>query len=54
MIGADELAFEALAGLAIDHVAIDLSVTVDHAVLSREKLVLGMNVEGVWLMLRSA
>ena len=31
MIGADELAFEALAGLAIYHVTIDLTVAIDHA-----------------------
>ena len=51
MVGADELAFETLAGGAVDDVAIDLAYELDHTVLSREELVVRMNVEGVWLLL---
>ena len=51
MVGADELAFETLAGYTVDDVAIDLAVTIDHTVLAREMFVLAMNVEGVWLLL---
>ena len=40
MVGADELAFETMAGCAVDDVAIDLAVAIDHTVLSREKFVL--------------
>ena len=47
MVGADELAVEALAGDAVDGVAIDLAVAIDHAVLAGEVFVLGMDVEGV-------
>ena len=34
MIGAYELAFQMLTGLAIDDVAIDLAIAIDHAVLT--------------------
>lgn len=53
MVGTDELAFKTLSGYAVNDVAIDLSVTIDHSIFSREELVFGMNVEGVWLLLRS-
>ena len=52
MVGADELAVETLAGGAVDDVAIDLAVAIDHTVLAREVFVLGMDVEGVGLLLR--
>ena len=54
MIGADELAFKTLAALAVDDVAIDFTVAIDHTVLPRKVFVLGMYMEGVRLMLYSA
>ena len=52
MVGADELAFQTLAGYAVDDVAIDLAITIDHPFLSREEFVFSMNVEGVRLLFR--
>ena len=52
MVGADELAFETMAGCAVDDVAIDFAVAIDYTVLTREILVLGMDMEGVGLLLR--
>ena len=52
MVGADELAVEMLAGCAVDDVAIDLAVAIDHLTLSREILVLCMDMEGMGLLLR--
>ena len=40
MVGADELAVKTLAGCAVDDVAIDLAVAIDHTVLSRENFIL--------------
>ena len=51
MVGADELAVKTLAGCAVDDVAIDLAVAIDHTVLSREKFVLCIDVEGMGLLL---
>ena len=54
MIGTDELAVEDLAALAVDDVTIDFTVAIDDAVLTRKVFVLGMDVEGVGLLLCSA
>ena len=51
MVGADELAFKTLSGCAVDDVAIDLAIAIDHTVLPREIFVLTMNVEGMGLLL---
>lgn len=48
MVGADELAVEAFTAGAVDGVAIDLSVAINHAVLTGEVFPFGMDVEGVW------
>ena len=52
MVGADELTFQALSGYAVDDVAIDLAVAIDHTILTREELILGMDMEGMGLLLR--
>ena len=51
MIGTDELTVEALARRTVDDVAIDLTVAIHYPTLSREVFVLGMNMEGVGLLL---
>ena len=53
MVGADELAVKTLTGYAVNDVAIDLAIAIDHLTLARKMLVLGMNVEGVGLLLHS-
>ena len=53
MIGTDELAVENLAALAVDDVTIDFTVAIDDAILTRKVFVLGMDVEGVGLLLCS-
>lgn len=54
MIGANQLAFYALAGGAVYDVPEHLTVTIHDAVFTREVLVFRMNMEGVWLLLRAA
>ena len=46
MVGADELAAEAVAGGAVDDVTIDLAIAIDHTVLAGEVFVLGVDVKG--------
>ena len=54
VVGADELGVEGAAGGAVDGVAVDLAVTVDDALLTREELILSIYMEGVGLWLLGA
>ena len=47
MVRADELTFNTATSSAVDDIPIDLSVTIDDTVLTREILILGMNMKGV-------
>ena len=47
VVGADEIAGEGAARGAVDGIAEHLTVAIDNALLAREELVLGMDMEGV-------
>ncbi len=51
MVGTDELAFKPLSGYAVDDITIDLTITIDHTIFTREIFVLGMDMEGMRLLL---